>query len=322
MTLTITHTHEAGTLIEGTERGDGTADILKANGWRWGRSIASWFIPQSRDKSAKSWKIDATRSALEAAGFDVVTEIDNERRRSAAEIEADKMERLGARVEALDAKSERATAADDAAYAKALGALSRLPEGGEPIHVGHHSESRHRNAIAKADTAMRRSVEAGEYAREIERRAQVAAASTEARYAPLAVARRIERIKTDIRGYERRISGSSHTFAGGYVETTSAATGDYAVRLTAELEGMRDDLAFWEGIRAAQVASGATTDYSRETVAKGDKVRFWGGWALVTRTNAKSVSVEWDNGNGYTRRGTVLYHEIKAHAPATALVDA
>jgi len=30
--LTITHTHAEGTLIDGTDRGDGTAEILKANG--------------------------------------------------------------------------------------------------------------------------------------------------------------------------------------------------------------------------------------------------------------------------------------------------
>jgi hypothetical protein len=32
--LTITHTHAEGTLIDGTSRGDGTAEVLKANGWR------------------------------------------------------------------------------------------------------------------------------------------------------------------------------------------------------------------------------------------------------------------------------------------------
>ena len=39
--LTIPHTHESGTLIDGTTRGDGTADALKATGWRWGRSIGA-----------------------------------------------------------------------------------------------------------------------------------------------------------------------------------------------------------------------------------------------------------------------------------------
>ena len=31
--LSITHTHEAGTIIEGTAKGDGSAAILKANRW-------------------------------------------------------------------------------------------------------------------------------------------------------------------------------------------------------------------------------------------------------------------------------------------------
>ena len=47
--LTITHTHEAGTLIEGTTRDDGSSAILKANGWRWGRSIAQWYLPHTRE---------------------------------------------------------------------------------------------------------------------------------------------------------------------------------------------------------------------------------------------------------------------------------
>lgn len=42
---------------------------------------------------------------------------------------------------------------------------------GQPILVGHHSESRHRNAIKRADSAMRRGIEATRKAEELERRA-------------------------------------------------------------------------------------------------------------------------------------------------------
>jgi hypothetical protein len=42
--LTITHTHAEGTLIEGTSKGGGTAEALKANAWRWGRSISAWSV--------------------------------------------------------------------------------------------------------------------------------------------------------------------------------------------------------------------------------------------------------------------------------------
>lgn len=70
--LTITHNREDGTLIEGTERGDGTAEILKAQGWRWGRSIGSWCVPQSRDRNLKTWITGRTQKALDVLGQDVV----------------------------------------------------------------------------------------------------------------------------------------------------------------------------------------------------------------------------------------------------------
>lgn len=43
---------------------------------------------------------------------------------------------------------------------------------GQPILVGHHSERRHRNAIKRADNAMRRSIEADEKAKYYERKAE------------------------------------------------------------------------------------------------------------------------------------------------------
>ncbi|MFT2707525.1 DUF3560 domain-containing protein [Clavibacter zhangzhiyongii] len=54
------------------------------------------------------------------------------------------------RVDALDAKAKRKAGAEVADDERAAAARRRLPEGGEPIKVGHHPEGRHRNAIAKA----------------------------------------------------------------------------------------------------------------------------------------------------------------------------
>ena len=137
--LTITHTPEAGTIIEGTSRGDGTAEILKANGWRWGRSIGAWYVPQSRDRLPKWWNINRAAVALREAGHEVTIEAD-ETFRPTAEVEADKIERQAARVDALEAKADRRAADADTADAAARRALDRLPEGGEPVKVGCHSE--------------------------------------------------------------------------------------------------------------------------------------------------------------------------------------
>ena len=60
----------------------------------------------------------------------------------------------------LEDAADRADARADAAYSKAD--MSEEATGiplGQPILVGHHSEGRHRRAIAKADNAMRRGVD-------------------------------------------------------------------------------------------------------------------------------------------------------------------
>lgn len=290
--LTITHTHEAGTLIDGTARGDGTAEILKANGWRWGRSIALWFIPQSRDQLPKTWKIRQTVAALEAAGFDVAVELDTEHR-LAGDVEADKIARQAQRADALEMKAERKAAAADHAQQNARRALDALPPGGEPIKVGHHSEGRHRAAIARADASMRRSIDAAEDAEQARERAATAARTTAARYEPRTVARRIDRLAAEARKLERNRDRSP--------------AGEHRDRLSAMHAETVDQLTYWRGVRAAQIAEGTATDHNRETVQKGDRVRVRGHWREVVRVNAKSVSVA----TGYSWTDTVPYVEIQ-----------
>ena len=306
--LTITHTHEAGTTIDGTSKGDGTADVLKANGWRWGRSITAWYVPQSRDRLPKLHVIARTTNALQAAGFEVTTEIDSTHR-PAAEVEAGRIERQADRVEALKHKAERKSAADDAAWNDARQALDRLPEGGEPIHVGHHSEGRHRNAIAKAERAMRRSIEATAEATRAQVCADVASHTTDSRYNPVTVANRVAKLAADIRDRTRRIDGYSHKFSDTYTEHTPGATDAYRERLLAELEELNDKHDYWEAVRAEQIATGKAAGHTRETIKKGDQVKIRGQWREVLRANAKTVSVTTD----YSWASTAPYAEIKDH---------
>ena len=76
MTLTIEHTEAEGTLLLGTSRGDGSAEVVKALGWRWGRSIGLWFVPRSRDTAPKRPLIEQTARQLREAGFEVEVSID------------------------------------------------------------------------------------------------------------------------------------------------------------------------------------------------------------------------------------------------------
>ncbi|WP_316295787.1 DUF3560 domain-containing protein [Clavibacter michiganensis] len=304
--LTITHTHEEGTLIEGTSRGDGTAEILKREGWRWGRSIAAWYVPHSRDRLPNPWKIQRTVAALRMAGFtvamNIVTDI-----RPTAEVEAAKIERQADRVDALDAKAERKAAAEVAADERAAAALRRLPEGGEPIKVGHHSEGRHRNAIAKAHTAMARAVEAGRDAEHARGRADAARITTNARYSPVTVANRIEKLGSELRKLERRVTEHVYDSERGYRPASAEEQARRAEKLAPYLEEKRDQVAYWEGVRAEQIATGRATGYDRTNVQKGDHVKIRGSWHRIARVNPKTVSVETD----YTWTRTAPYAEIQ-----------
>ena len=310
MTLTITHTHEEGTLITGTAKGDGTAETLKAHRWRWGRSIGAWYIPHSRDKAAQVRRIEATAAALAEAGFSVAVEIDDTAR-STAEVEAAKAARSAGRAEALEQKARRKAQAAEAAQAAAVEAAEGLPEGGEPVKIGHHSEARHRRALHTAHTRMSRSVEATREAAEAAQRAATASAATDARYAPATVARRIARLEAEARKVARYLDGYTAQPGTVYAEQVPPAAGAARERYTAEADRLADELDYWRGVRAEQVAAGQAADYSRETISAGDFVKVSGSWWQVKRTNPKTVTLE--SGGCSTR---AAYPTLTDHRPA------
>ena len=312
--LTITHTHEAGTIIEGTAKGDGTAAILKANRWRWGRSISAWYVPNSRDRLPQHHVITRTAAALEAAGFELETLQLDMTTRSTAEVEAAKAARQAARVDALDAKAQRKTSRADELWQKHERDVASLPEGGEPIKIGHHSERRHRNSIDKAHNSARRGIDAQHEAEEAARRAEAATHTTGARYNPVTVANRIEKIAADIRRWERQIDADVYDAETGYRPATEEQKAKRAAHYAPKLDEMRDQLTYWQQVRADQIASGQTTGYNPETVKKGDAVKIRGSWHKVARANAKTVSVE----TPYTWTNRAPWAEVQDHRAATS----
>ncbi|WML66370.1 DUF3560 domain-containing protein [Rhodococcus sp. AH-ZY2] len=312
--LTITHTHADGTLIDGTARGDGSAQILKAQRWRWSRNLGSWYLPQSRDRRAKRTQIDATATALRTAGFTVEVDI-GDTYRPTADVESDKIARQAARVDALDAKADRKAGTAEAAWAADQAAHDALPEGGEPIKVGHHSETRHRRAVEKSWNALSKAVAAEREAATARGRVDAAAKTTDRRYAPVTVARRIDKLTAELRRLERDRDGYTRTLHTNkqtgqkYVETHEAASGDYRERILAEIEHTADELVYWKGVRAHQIAAGTATAYSRDVVAVGDVVRYVGHFHRVLKVNAKTVTIGSIVGGSWTDR--VPYTEIR-----------
>lgn len=313
----ITHTREAGTLLEGTAKSDGSNAILKAAGWRWSRSLGVWYVPHTRDRAARRQLINDTAEQLCEAGFTVEIEI-NDTARPAAAVEHDKAQRAGERAEALAARAERRESAAAHAQQLARAADARLPEGGEPIKIGHHSESRHRNAIARATRATRRAIAADQEAKQAAEQADTAALATIRRYNPVTVANRLETLGADLRRAERQLNGHTRTlYKTGdtrYVEASGPAQGEYAERLQARIQELQDQISYWEGVRAEQIAAGMVGSYGPESINKGDQVKFRGSWYEVRRVNRKSVTIPSMVGGSWT--DTVPYHELSGHQPA------
>ncbi|MBZ5709663.1 DUF3560 domain-containing protein [Nannocystis pusilla] len=85
---------------------------------------------------------------------------------------ADYAERRQARVSGLEAAARgRAAQADRLTRESSEG----LPDNGQPILVGHHSEGRHRRMIERSHTKMRKSIELADEAENLQRRANAAA---------------------------------------------------------------------------------------------------------------------------------------------------
>lgn len=303
--ITIKHTHEDGTLVYGTERGDGSAAVLKAEGFRWFPSLKLWGIPQSRDHLAKRWKIDAATGSLRKYGFTVTVEIDDTPR-DVADVKADRAERLDDRKDALEAKAERNAAeaeqrmnrAHEIAYAR----------NGQPRLAGHYSCKAWDADQKRIENNDRLGAVAYGKAQHYEQAAKVVGKADAYRERPEVIIRRIAKAEAELRSLPRR--WADHLVSCGwrkaepsesYREQLDAAK----VFLEHQLEADREALAEAE-------ASGYRC-HSRETVHVGDVVSVGrGGWGSgkVVRVSTKSVSVEtpysWTDRVSYERITEVI----------------
>ena len=292
MTLTITHTPTDGTLIAGTDRGDGTAPILKARGWRWSRALGTWYVPRSRDALPKRGIIDATTARLREAGHELEVDLDGTLR-PAGVVEAATLDRAQERAAALSAKADTARNRADVAQGRATAAHNRLPDNGQPILVGHHSEAGHRRALQRADNAMRASIDADKTAAEVARRAETTAHTTGSRYNPVTVANRIGRLEAEYRRLVRQRDGYTRTLDADrqVADTFAPATGEHRAALAVRIERLEAEIGLWRCARDQQTADGTTVVYGPENVKAGHHVKIRGRWHEVVRANRKTVTV-------------------------------
>lgn len=344
--IEITHTAADGTLVSGTSRNDGSAEILRAAGFRWFRSLGCWGVPQSRDRAAKLYPINRAADGLRAAGFDVTVTIDRTVR-DAATVAEDRSQRLEDRRDALEAKADRRAeqAEERRAYSDRL--VEHIPFG-QPILVGHHSERGHRKTLERSRNAMFKYCELSAEAREAARMAESSRREQAYRETGPALQRRIERLQAELRGVEREMTpcrasgvrtkpeaeGQTVTCIVCYREVTisgqqypehGCATGEYREQMLETQERLIGDIEFCQQ-RLAAAVDGGYRIWGPADFKKGDYVvSSYGsfGTGEIVRVNPKTLSVKnrytWTDKLPYDRvRGKVTAEEMAARQGSEA----
>ncbi|MFE4639202.1 DUF3560 domain-containing protein [Streptomyces sp. NPDC056773] len=298
MTIAITHTRREGTLINGTSRGDGSAEILKLRMWgatrrqpaRWSRNLGCWYFPHSRDKATYRPNLELLAQMLRDEGFTVTLEVDETDRRSFAEAEQDRTERAADRADRFTEYSDNAANRSNAAYSAAHQIADGIPFG-QRVLIGHHSQARAERDRDRIHDGMAKSIHEGKKSEHWAGRAAASAGYETFRKNPGTTLRRIAKLQADLRAVEKWMRGQS---AKGY----SRNPGDPELPIRhAELT---EEINYWQQVIKEAEAAGFKV-WSKADFKKGDFALHRGTWFEVLRVNAKSVTIPHiHNGIGVT----------------------
>jgi hypothetical protein len=281
--ITLTHTPAEGTLADGTSRGDTAGAVLKAHRFRYSRNLGLWYLPHSRDKSANTFLIENTATALREAGHSVQTTIDNDATRPFAEAEAERTDRAEERAERFAGYADNAADRSDARSRAGHGMLDGIPMG-QPILVGHHSEKRDRSYRDRAFTHLETSFREADKAGYWSHRADAAGSYQARRNNTGTTLRRIEKLEADERFW-------ANTLANGYNSSGwTTKTPESVSEINRRLAAVREELEHWRGTIHAAEQSGVKI-WTKDDFQVGDWARIGRSWYEVLRVNAKSLTL-------------------------------
>lgn len=314
--ITITHSFAEGTLVSGMARGDGSYEILRANGFRWFPSLRTCGIQSSRDRLSQDWKINTAVTALRAAGLDVAEpEIDNDPR-PMEQREADRAARMDERADRLEYRAATRLAAADAAGAVA----DRLAEAmqGEPVKIGHHSQRRHERDLDRVHSLTHKSIDLRREAGHAADLAASAASHMQHRENPHRTARRLETLNADRRKVQRNLEGYTRNFRNGRGDIVSSdvsapATGAWRERLLIELAELDEQIRYWAEHLERAIADGTYRPVIATDIKPGDAIRVSVGWERVAKVNKTTITVV--TPPGWSNKVKIV--DILEHRPAT-----
>ena len=320
-TIEIRHTHEDGTLIYGSRKGDGVYELIgprTAARFRWFPSIRQMGIQQSRERPAKRWQINAAEKALREAGWDVTVDIDDTPM-AVEDARAAQDERLDERYDRLTARAQK-HASEAQSRSSAAHAISERFAGGQPILVGHHSERRARKDHERMDNHQRAANQAHRKAEYASQAAASVGSQAAYRDRPGTVRRRIAKTTAELAKIARQIKGTQHPAydrdeeTGKWRISLTPASGDWLAQLEANREFLTGQLEHDQATIAAYEAEGYVL-LDRTKVHKGDVVTWAVSYrgippdeATITRVNPKTVTLDrtrWPRKVGYEQIKTV-----------------
>ncbi len=282
-TIIIRHTNTDGTVIEGTVRGDGSQQILKAHALKWSRRLAVWYLQGSRGRAPKRHRIDAIAESLKGAGFQTQVEVEQYKPEEAFGA----LQNAGtARADALAARAEAKSASASDSFQASRDAIAGIPAG-QPILVGHHSERRHRKDLDRSDRHGQRSLQAHTEAQSAARRSEAAASRARRRENPVVMARRMKRLQAAQRDLERRLPREPG--------------------LQARLTDVTSEIGFLD----EAIAASGVKRYAPSDLKAGDRVTIHGRQRIVAKVNPKTVAVD----TGYSWTDKYPFYEITGHEP-------
>ncbi|MFD3923055.1 DUF3560 domain-containing protein [Streptomyces sp. NPDC058595] len=282
--ITISHTPATGTLVLGTEPGDGAAAVLKRHAygpansrrWEYSRRLGCWYLPFTRDKEADSRSIDKLAVALRERRFTVAVRVDESEQRSFADAEKERLTRAAERAGRFGTYAANAHRNSDELYRKARRMARTIPPD-QPILVDHYSAGREINFRKRIRRTFDKSFSEEARGKDWDRRSDGAAAHAAHRQDPTAALRRIARLEADGLRWTRELENDGIT-----AERRSQAE--------KQMAKVDEQLAYWrEFVREAE--RGGFKEWSADDFTKGDFVQHGGTWYEVLRVNSKSLTV-------------------------------
>ncbi|MET8609775.1 DUF3560 domain-containing protein [Streptomyces misionensis] len=289
--IEITHTRAEGTLIRGSEPGDGILQLLNPWGFRYAPTVGFIYLRGSRDRAADMRRIKGAQTALEADGHTVTLSIDETVRRPFKEAEEDRYRRAGERADRLGARADRMQESSDAKWAK--GRQIAADYQGEPVKTDHHSASKHLRELARARALLGQSVAEQREADRCRNLADAAATFEESRKHVGTTLRRLERLRAYRGRIERQIAATVRAAQkmgtlGQPVDTETLV--DRLARLDADRHDLCEQIREWETHIEQAEADGAKV-WRPADFTPGDYAGLGGRWYLVLRVNPKSLTV-------------------------------